>query len=248
MPLTASSTTLLDIAKNIPSIDLFDEELDPHTHYMALHFNSHPTPYDIQNCKSNGYGLNRINYTNYVATQEYFLKLVTILIDMVLPTPGKILIYIGTNHAIKIVYDYIISEFPFLNGNVGIYTSAVKNNKNLQLCNKIILSTTKSAGAASDIAELDCTINLAEPFKSPVIAKQTLGRTRADDTLYIDVIDNGFYHTKKYYQEKKMVFSKYAKTCRDVRMTDEEIDSRLEEVHNKYNPNLTMMCKRVFKE
>lgn len=231
--------------KNIPSIDLFDEELDPHTHYMAIHFNSHPTPYDIKNCKG-GYGFNRINYTNYVVGQEYFLKLVTILVDMLLPTPGKILVYIGTNYAIRVVYEHIISEFPFLDGNVGIYTSTVKDNKAEQLYKKIILSTTKSAGAASDISELDCTVNLAEPFKSPVIAKQTLGRTRADDTLYIDIVDTGFYYTKKYYQEKKMVFSKYAKTCRDIRMDDNEIDARIEEVHSKYDYTKPMICKRIF--
>ena len=30
--------------KNIPKIDLFKEEDDPHTQYMAIHFNSHPSP------------------------------------------------------------------------------------------------------------------------------------------------------------------------------------------------------------
>ena len=129
---------------------------------------------------------------------------------------------------------------------MGIYTSAVKDNKNEQLYKKIILSTTKSAGAASDIAELDCTVNLAEPFKSPVIAKQTLGRTRADDTLYIDIVDTGFYYTKKYYQEKKMVFSKYAKSCRDIRMDDNEIDARIDEVNAKYDYTKPMIAKRIF--
>ena len=160
---------------------------------------------------------------------------------------GKILIYIGTNHAISEVKENIEAQFPFLEGKVGVYTSIVKENKEEQLKKKIILSTTKSCGAASDIADLACTINLAEPFKSPVLARQTLGRTRGDNTLYIDIVDEGMYHCKRYYKEKKPIFSMYAKSCHDIILDDYEIDKRCDEVVKKYN-NKTLMCSRVFKE
>ena len=231
--------------KNIPSIDLFDQDKDPHVNYIAMHFNSHPSPMDIQKCK-NAYGFDRIGYTNYIVNRPNFQMILYILIDMILSCPGKVLIYIGVNSAINKVYDMIIEQFPFLESNVGIYTSLTKTNKYEQLYKKIILSTTKSCGAASDIQDLMVTINLAEPFKSPVLAQQTLGRTRAYDSLYIDLVDHGFYFTKKYYEAKKPIFKQYAKSCKDVQMSDEELESRSQNVVNKYDTK-TVICQRIFK-
>ena len=232
--------------KNVPSISLFNENTDPHVNYVSMHFNSHPRPMDIQNCR-NMYGFDRIKYVSYVVKQPYFLKLVTVLIDMVINKNGKVLIYIGTNAGIKAVYNHIISEFPFLEPYIGIYTSMTKTNKEEQLYKKIILSTTKSCGAASDIYDLRITINLAEPFKSSVLAQQTLGRCRADNTLYIDVVDQGFYFTKKYYQAKKPVFGRYAKSCKSIMMSDQELDSRCDEIHNRNGTN-KIMCMKIYKE
>lgn len=233
--------------KNVPSIALFDENNDPHVNYVAIHYNSHPKPYDIQKC-INQYGFDRNKYVEYIVDRPYFLNLVTVLIDMVMNINGKVLIYIGTNEGIDKVYKYIISEFPYLENYIGIYTSIVdKTIKPQQLCRKIILSTTKSCGAALDINELAVTINLAEPFKSPVLAQQTLGRCRADNTLYIDIVDQGFYFTKKYYSAKKPIFSRYAKSVKDIVMSDEEIDKRCEEIRIK-NGKYKVMCMPVYKK
>lgn len=232
--------------KCIPSISLFDENTDPHVNYYAVHFNSHPRVLDINACK-NQYGFDRNSYVSYVVDRPNFTKLVTILIDMLFNMNGKILIYIGTNYGITSVYEYIISQFPFLNGYVGIYTSMVdKDSKEDNLHCKIILSTTKSCGAASDIRDLRCVVNLAEPFKSEVLAKQTLGRCREDNTLYIDVVDNGFYFTKRYYETKKPIFSMYSKSCRDIYMNDDELDSRYNQIRLKYDTN-KVMCNTVYK-
>ena len=110
---------------------------------------------------------------------------------------------------------------------VGIYTSIIPaDKKKEQLDKKIILSTTKSAGAAMDIKGLVETVNLAEPFKSKVLAQQTLGRTRAVDTLYKDVVDTGFLYTKKFYDFKKPVFKKYATDCVEINIGQKELDDR----------------------
>lgn len=234
--------------KNIPSISLFNEETDPHVNYCAIHFNSHPSALDIKSLQSHQYGFDRNKYVSYIINRPNFLKLVTILIDMVYNINGKILIFIGTNIGIKVVYDYIISQFPFLNGYVGIYTSAVeKDEKEVNLYNKIILSTTKSSGTASDIKDLRCVINLAEPFKSEVLSRQTLGRCREDNTLYIDVVDTGFFFTKKYYEAKKPIFSVYSKSCKDIYMGDEELENRSIFIQNKYNTK-KVMCSTVYKQ
>ena len=103
---------------------------------------------------------------------------------MAIKKPGKHLFYIGTNEAILYIRDWIYQNFPELVGQVGIYTSIIPPQyKQEQLNRKIILSTTKSAGAAMDIKGLAEVVNLAEPFKSRVLAQQTLGRTRSDNTL-----------------------------------------------------------------
>ena len=128
---------------------------------------------------------------------------------------------------------------------IGIYTSMTKVDKEFQLYKKIILSTTKSCGAASDIYDLQMVINLAEPFRSPVLAQQTLGRCRMDNTLYIDIVDQGFYFTKKYYEAKKPIFSQYAKSCKCVNFTDEELDSKYKIVCEKYDAR-KVMCMRIY--
>lgn len=233
--------------KNIPAISLFNQETDPHVNYNAIHFNSHPSTFDINAC-TNQYGFDRNRYVSYVVNKPNFLKLVTILVDMAFKVDGKTLIYIGTNDSIMVVYNFIISKFPFLKDCIGIYTSAVdKKEKELNLYKKIILSTTKSCGAASDIKYLKCVINLAEPFKSEVLAKQTLGRCRDDNTLYIDVVDTGFYFTKKYYECKKPIFSLYSKSCKDIFMSDEELENRSFDIENKYKIS-NVMCTRIYNE
>lgn len=229
--------------KNVPAIDLFDPERDPHTFYKAIHFNSHPTPYEISSCR-NAYGFNRIAYTNFVVKTPNFNKLLIILIDKCLRISGKVLIYIGTNNAILEVRDMILEQFPFLCNDIGIYTSITKTNKAEQLRKKIILSTTKSCGAASDIPELMCTINLAEPFRSPVLARQSLGRTRANNSLYLDIVDDGMYFCKKYYEEKKPIFNRYAKSCTDIYMSDTELDKRFD-VIKRYNID-KLMCRVIY--
>ena len=233
--------------RNVPSIELFDENKDPHVNYVGLLYNSHPSAYDIRNFSRGQYKFDRNIYTKYLVEQPYFKKLVSILIDMTLPMDGKVLIYIGVNDAIVKVYEYILENFPFLANHIGIYTTLVdKDIKEEALKKKYILSTTKSCGAASDIANLVCTIVLAEPFKSHVLARQTLGRCRADNTMYIDCVDTGAYRTNMYYKQKKSIFSQYAKSCREVFMDDNELDRRYNDVLNKYSPDKKVMMVKVY--
>jgi superfamily II DNA or RNA helicase len=220
--------------KNIPSIDLFDEENDPRTAYMAFHYNSHPTILDAKNCK-NQYGLDRNRYTNYVVEQENFGNMLHIVINIIKKTQAKALIYIGTNAAINVVKAWIEDNYPELRTKIGVYTSQTTVNKEKEKDKKIILSTTKSCGAAMDIKGLKITVVLAEPFKSEVLARQTLGRTRDKDTYYIEMVDEGFRYTKKYYQEKKEIFAKYATTCTDTYFDDIDIRNKMAKLEEKRN-------------
>lgn len=221
--------------KNVPAIDLFDPEKDPHTDYFAIQYNSRPTPMQVSNCRNAKYGLDRNKYTDYVVHQDNFYKLLTIILDLGLKAtrkPGqKFLIYIGTNYAIKVVADWIIQNFRELRYDLGIYTSIVsKEEKEIALTKRLILSTTKSAGAAVDIPNLQMTVVLAEPFKSEITSRQTLGRTRGDNTKYLDVVDKGFSQCTKYYYDKQPIFSIYAKSCSVIRLVDSELEKRYKEV------------------
>ena len=62
---------------------------------------------------------------------------------------------------------------------------------------KLLLTTTKSAGLGEHIPGLKMTIVLAEPFKSEILARQTLGRCRDKNTTYIEVVDEGFAYTRR---------------------------------------------------
>ena len=217
--------------KTVPSIDLFDEDKDPHTKYISILFNSHPRPQDIQEC-ANVYGFDRIKYTDYLTTKENYykiLKILLVMIEQTVSTQGKVLIYIGTNAAILKTFYWIRYNYPNL--PVGLFSSLVpKDVKQRELENKIILTTTKSAGAALDIKGLEMTIVLNEPFKSKVLTKQTFGRTRSDNTRYIDVVDVGFSTLKYYYTTKKPLFKKIATDCSEIQLSDYEINQKLHEI------------------
>ena len=159
-----------------------------------------------------------------------------ILVMKAISKPGKCLFYIGTNEAILYVRDLIYIDFPDLMNQVGIYTSIIPNDrKPMELEKKIILSTTKSAGAAMDIKGLVETVNFAEPFKSKVLAQQTLGRTRNGDTIYKDIVDTGFLQTKKFYEAKKPVFKKYATECVEVNLNREALEQSASKSMDRYN-------------
>ena len=222
--------------ENIPSIDLFDPNVDPHTHYIGIKYNSNPTPIQLSECK-NAYGMDRNKYVDYLIHQENFYRMLRIIIDKAIRKGGKYLMYVATNEAIMVVKQWIYDNYPELIGSVGVYSMLTpKEKKREQLDKFIILTTTKSAGQAVDIKGLTDTIVLAEPFKSRVLARQTLGRTRDENTNYKDLVDIGFFFTKRFYDQKKPIFMKYASDCKEVIINNTELkklSDAIEERHNK---------------
>ena len=86
-----------------------------------------------------------------------------------------------------------------------------------------------------DIADLKMTVVLNEPFKSHVLAQQSLGRTRADDTFYIECVDIGFPQISRYYLYKRPIFDKYALSCSELRMRDAELTARVDKIIEERN-------------
>lgn len=216
--------------KNVPKIELFDEETDTHTGHMAFKYNSLPSPMDISNCK-NMYGLNRSRYIEYLLERPNFYKMLRITLKFLMAHSGKYLFYIGTNEGILKVYHWLQENYPEIANDIGIYTSIISpEEKEIQKKKRFILTTYKSAGAALDIKGLKATVILAEPFKSPIIARQILGRTRDNDTICIEFVDLGFRYTKKYYYAKLPTLNKYALYVKDHTFMQAEIDNRVSEI------------------
>lgn len=221
--------------ENVPSINLFNQEEDPHTSYIAMRYNSNPNPMQISQCK-NKFGMDRNKYVQYLTNQENFYRMLRILIDMALKRGGKHLYYVATNDAILKIRDWIYENYPELIGQVGIFTTiSDPETKRQQLDKAIILTTTKSAGAAVDIPGLVETVVLAEPFKSKVLAQQTFGRTRAANTTYKDLVDTGFFFTKRFYEEKKPVFTKYATDCKEVTLRQSDLIKTSDAIKEKHD-------------
>jgi len=222
--------------KNVPMIDLFDEDDDPHTSYVAIKWNSRPNAMQLSECH-NSYGLDRNKYVDYVTKQPNFFKIMTIVMDMVLKCNGRVLMYIGTNEGIIRVYKWISDNYPEFLCDVGVYTSAVskEDKMNRERPKKLLLSTTKSAGEGEDIKGLKMTILVAEPFKSQVLSRQTLGRTRDRGTMYVELVDMGFKQIKKFYYSKLEVFNKYATDTSDIIIDQYELDRRYEMIMKERN-------------
>ena len=199
--------------KNVPSIDLFNPEVDPHTNYIAIKYNSYPKPADVNACKNSVYGLNNPSYIDYLMRNERFWVMFDYIFSLIYRTGGKALFYIGTNAGILKVKQRILFNYPELVNDIGVYTS-INEDKQASKNKKYILTTTKSAGAGEDIAHLKYSVVLAEPFKSEVLARQTLGRTRDPNTTYIELVDVGFRQLLSYFNAKRPVFTKYATTTK----------------------------------
>lgn len=213
--------------KNVPSIDLFDENGDPRTAYVAIKYNSRPTPQQISMCKSRVYGIDRMAYIDYLVKQPAFYNALRIIMELVLKCKGRVLIYVGKNEAILTIYEWLGRNYHEFIGDIGIFCSLVGINEKLkERDKKLIITNTKSAGAGEDIPNLKMTIVLAEPFASTILARQTLGRTRDRNTMYIELVDMGFIYTKKFYNNKLPTFKKYATDVSDTFLDNYELSRR----------------------
>ena len=225
----------------VPKINLFDEVNDPHTSYLAIFFNSHPTAFDLQKCSNaNQYGFSIVEYINYFSQTEIYYKLLRLVLVHCfagMNPDERILIYIGKNDAIMSTYYWL--RYYYYSVSVGIYTSLVKENKEDQLKNTIILTTSKSAGVLLDIPKLKKVVIFCEPFNSPVLAQQILGRTRDKDTEMIELVDCGFPRIQEWYLNKKRnVYNKYATQVNEISYTEAELNSALLDIERQEKAKL----------
>lgn len=221
--------------KNVPMIDLFNKDKDPHTSYICIKWNSNPTAKDINYCKHRVYKFDRLRYVSYLIRKPEFYDMLRVAMDLILKCinkGGRVLVYIATNEGVLAVYKWMNVNYPEVLGDVGIFTSLVDKDEKLynKANKKILLSTSKSAGVGQHIEGLKMTMVIAEPYKSKVLAQQSLGRTRDGDSMYIEFLDMGFKYTMKYYYDKLPTFKKYAKDVSDMVIDKYELAKRSQNI------------------
>lgn len=225
--------------KNIPKLSLYDPDVDKHINYVAIKYNSCPTPKQKSDAY-NIYGLDRPKYIMYLVKQEAFYKMLRIIMDMVIKLDGPCLFYIDINEAILIVYKWLNQEYPEFAGDIGIYSGLVsQENKVKEKKKRIILSTLKSAGAAEQIDGLKMVVVLAAPFKSTVTAIQAAGRLRDKNTYFVELVDLDFKSIKSFYYYKLRTYNKYMLSVKDVNMREEDLDIKANDIMLKRQKVLT---------
>lgn len=227
--------------RNVPSIDLFDPEEDPHTDYLAIHYSTDPSPAVISACR-NHYGLDRNKYMDITINNERFQKMAVIALNMAINKMNQFgddaqcMIYIGLNRAIETFSNYIVDLVPQMKDNIGIYTSVSSpEEKQIARNKKFIITTTKSAAACVDIDNLRVVIVMCEPFASDITAQQSIGRLRKSDTLYIELVDTGFKQIQRFYSNKLPVFKKYAKSITKKNVPEYLFEELYEKALDKLN-------------
>ena len=205
--------------KNIPTLSLYN---NPHTNYISIHYKSNLNAVEISKCV-NYYGFNKTMYCNMVVTKTNFDYVCRIVFDVIEKINGKKLIFLATNDAIIYMYQWIRYNYPEYKNDIGIFTS-INEDKSEALTHTIILTTSKSAGAALDIKDLMVSVNLAEPTKSKPQNKQRFGRTRAYGSYYIDVIDNSLKIISNYFKDNYSLFEKYALSMKNIKFNDKMLE------------------------
>ena len=229
--------------KNVPKIFLYDPENDPHTNYIALRYTSKMSPREISKC-INKYGFNKMLYCDKLIHKPAFGKICHIVFDLISNMNGKKLIFLATNNAVSYMYTWILHNYPEYYGQVGVFTSINPEKEKALQC-QIILTTTKSAGAAVDIPGLICSVNLAEPTRSKPQNQQRFGRTRDYNTYYIDVIDDTSKITVKYYTLNLPMFETYALSTKEIRFSERELDSNANAIIERHKNQIYSPFKKL---
>ena len=217
--------------KNVPKISLFDPDKDPRTHYVALRYNSRMSPQDVSKC-GNFYGFNRMSYASLITKYPNFEKMCIVVMDLIGKMYGRVLVFMASNEAIQAMYDWIQANYPEYRYEVGIYTSLNKD-KRRALNNKIILTTSVSAGEALDVSDIYCSVQLAEPMKSRPKCRQRLGRTRIKGSYFVDVIDESVHTIRKYYEENMSMYEEYAFDIKILKFSDRYLDRLSSELNEE---------------
>ena len=245
------------VFKKVPSIELFNREEDAKTKYMSIHYNSHPTQFDLGKLRANPYKFDRMYYAHYIMTKDSFWMILHIIMNKVVKkVEGKTVFIFAINEQIFKMKDWIDEFYPEYKDDIGLYYGKTSTDDS-QKEHKIILSNVQCSGTALDCSNLNVAVMCA-PIKSKVQSQQAFGRPGREEgmtnLLYIELVDEGVKKIKEFYSFKQSVFMKYAKECVRIIYRDQELKDEYTKIMRnrkrleKLKKDMTVKCPYYIKD
>ena len=183
---------------------------------LIIFFKSTPSPEWIKKIKTR-YGPSLAKYGEYLLAEDgardEFLDAYIYALYLLLQfrrRNGKILVICITVDFAKEMQKITKEVFPYL--STGLFVGSGKD-KNKELDNDIIFSTTKSMGTGSEIVNHQLTINTIT-YASEIIADQISGRIRKQENrkaVYCELVNINHKVARDHYQKREPYLIKKAK-------------------------------------
>lgn len=189
--------------------------VDKHRHivYMPYIYSSKPSTADKMKIK-NKKGFDRNVYCDYQLSKPDQFKICTELVKrFISKNDTKIMVLFSKIVAVDSYLEEIKKQLP--DERIGAIHSKLSDDERADVDNcRIIISTPKSVGTGTDIANLGCVI-MTEPYSSTITANQVSGRLRylgnEKESFYIELVDNGFDTVQRMYLARLKFFKKKCK-------------------------------------
>lgn len=199
---------------------------------FILFFKSTPSQEWLRSIKTR-YGPSLAKYGEYLLAEDgardEFLDAYTYALFLLLQfrrRNGKILVICITVEFAKELQKYTKEVFPYLSS--GLFVGSGKD-KNKELNNDIIFSTTKSMGTGSEIENHQLTINTIT-YASDVMADQISGRIRVQENrkgIYCEIVNINHRVAREHYQKREPYLIKKAKDGKLLTHTLNDDDLRI---------------------
>ena len=183
---------------------------------LIINFKSTPTPEWLRKIKTR-YGTSLAKYGEYLlddsGARDEFIEAYAFAIYWLLQfrrNGGKILVICSTIEFAKELYRITDSLFPWLSKGLFVGSGKDKNN---ELNNDIVFSTTKGMGTGSEFINHQFTINTLT-YASKIMADQVSGRIRKQDGrkgIYCELVNINHKIAREHYSKREQYLIKKAK-------------------------------------
>lgn len=188
-------------------------EKNRHIVYMPFLYSSNPSIADRMKIK-NKKGFDRNVYCDYQLAKPYSFNICNDLVGRFIEkNETKIMVLFSKISAVEAYTQELKERFP--NVKIGAIHSKLSDQERADVDNcRIIVSTPKSVGTGTDIANLGCVI-MTEPYSSTITANQVSGRLRylgdEKESFYIELVDSGFDVVQRMFLTRLKFFKKKCK-------------------------------------
>lgn len=162
--------------------------------------------------------MERFFYTNGLRLENKAIKIMEYIVSKYIGLDGKIAIMVSKNEQIETLREYLECIYDGT-VEIGTFSSIVAlKDRDKEKEKKLILSTEKSLGKGTDIADLRVLINLLS-YKSHIQCSQFMGRLRYNskfDVKYFEIVDEGFKKSYNQYKKRKSVIANKSRIVKEV--------------------------------